>query len=395
MAERENGSLTRFRLPLILIVAGAVLAGASEGLLGSCGPFTDVEVDAFCPFVQEIFYLGITTGTTPTTYDPAANVSRLQMSAFLSRSVDVALKRGSIRAALGQFWTTQNTAALAFTTLGCVPQGVTSDGSDVWVGCGAMVARVRGSTGKLLEMWTGTKNACGVLVAMGRVFVADFNFGGALYQIDPSEPAGAVTTIVSPFVNGGRCAIAFDGARIWTANENSVSIVSPGATIPWTVTTVTAGLGNPQGMLYDGENIWVADVDLPKLHRLDSSGSVLQTVTGVGGGIPDFPAFDGTNLWVPTAGFGVSGVAVVRASSGQVLQILTGNGLGLPYGAAFDGERIIVTSHFGNGISLWRASDLSPLGYFPTSPGLGQYGVCSDGVNFWIAMNNTDLLARF
>jgi hypothetical protein len=34
--------------------------------------------------VLEVFYLGITTGTSPTTYDPASNVSRLQMAAFLS-----------------------------------------------------------------------------------------------------------------------------------------------------------------------------------------------------------------------------------------------------------------------------------------------------------------------
>jgi hypothetical protein len=51
------------------------LLGASSALLGVCGPFTDVAADAFCPFVLEIFYLGITTGTTPTTYDPTSNVS--------------------------------------------------------------------------------------------------------------------------------------------------------------------------------------------------------------------------------------------------------------------------------------------------------------------------------
>jgi hypothetical protein len=44
-----------------------VLLGASSVLFGLCGPFTDVAADAFCPFVLEIFYLGITTGTTPTT----------------------------------------------------------------------------------------------------------------------------------------------------------------------------------------------------------------------------------------------------------------------------------------------------------------------------------------
>src|ERR1700756_1900947 len=92
-------------LSLVCIaVIATILRGAGSALLGVCGPFTDVAADAFCPFVLEIFYLGITTGTTPTTYDPASNVTRLQMAAFLSRTVDGVLRRGRRRAALDQVW---------------------------------------------------------------------------------------------------------------------------------------------------------------------------------------------------------------------------------------------------------------------------------------------------
>src|SRR5262252_4957711 len=101
----------------VLVVTAAVLLGAGGWLLGNCGPFTDVAADVFCPFVLEIFYLGITTGTTATTYDPAGNVTRLQMAAFLSRSVDALLKRGSRRAALGQFSTPKPGTVLAQTTV--------------------------------------------------------------------------------------------------------------------------------------------------------------------------------------------------------------------------------------------------------------------------------------
>src|SRR5580765_4782241 len=111
----------------------AVLCGASGLLLGVCGPFTDAAADVFCPFVLEIFYLGITTGTTATTFDPTANVSRLQMAAFLSRTVDGALKRGSRRAALGRFALPLTTDAIALTTVGNNPEGVICDGADVWV----------------------------------------------------------------------------------------------------------------------------------------------------------------------------------------------------------------------------------------------------------------------
>ncbi|HKA35605.1 MAG TPA: S-layer homology domain-containing protein [Thermoanaerobaculia bacterium] len=73
-----------------------MLLGVSSALLGACGPFTDVAADVFCPFVLEIFYLGITTGTTATTYDPSSNVSRLQMAAFLSRTVDGVLRANKL-----------------------------------------------------------------------------------------------------------------------------------------------------------------------------------------------------------------------------------------------------------------------------------------------------------
>src|SRR5262249_61542015 len=82
-----------------LFVAFAVwLGGGTSALFGDCGPFTDVTT--FCSNVLEVFYLGITTGTTATTYDPTSNVSRLHMAIFLSRSADRPLQRGSRPAAV-------------------------------------------------------------------------------------------------------------------------------------------------------------------------------------------------------------------------------------------------------------------------------------------------------
>src|SRR6185295_11467818 len=103
----RNLAAPRRFLAVCALSLGVVFVGAGNGVLGVCGPFTDVVADSFCPLVLEIFTLGITTGTTATTYDPSGTVSRLQMAAFLSRSVDRLLSRGSRRAALEQFWTTQ------------------------------------------------------------------------------------------------------------------------------------------------------------------------------------------------------------------------------------------------------------------------------------------------
>jgi len=373
-------------------LASAFLGGAGGRLLGSCGPFTDVAADSFCPFVIEVFTLGITTGTTPTTYDPTGNVSRLQMAAFLSRSVDGVLKRGGPRAALKQFWTTRATPNIGLTTVGLNPVFPASDGADLWVPCSGdnTVSRVRGSDGKLLETWTGAPTARAALSATGWVFVAGYDTAGKLYRIDPSQPAGAVTTVASNLAQFPQ-AIAYDGIRIWTANSTgSVSIVTPGATIPWAVASVAAGtsLG---GIVYDGARIWVSDQSNGKLLKLDANGAVLQTVTV--GGQPQNPVFDGANIWVPSDG--TQSVAVVRASNGAVLATLTGNGLSGPTGAAFDGQRVLVANLLGNSISLWKAADLTEIGTLSTGAVTGPWGAASDGVGFFVTLFFSNRLARF
>ena len=293
-------------IPLLGVVSLGV--GGAASLLATCGPFTDTANDGFCPAVLEVFILGITTGTTATTYSPKDNVTRLQMAAFLSRTVDGTLRRASQRTIAGQFWTPQSAAGL--TTIGNgQANGLAFDGADLWVASNS-IYRVRASDGKVLETWGGSLFPQAVVIARGRVFIT--GEGGNLFQIDPRLPAGNVTTVASNlgFLTYG---LAFDGSRLWTANNTgSVSIVTPGPSIPWTVTTVTTGFSGPRGMLYDGANVWVTQ-DAGRIAKLDSSGGILQTVTTLGG--PSDPTYDGTNLWIPLH----QGVSVVRSSSGAVL----------------------------------------------------------------------------
>jgi hypothetical protein len=380
----------RFAL-LVLAAAAGLAMGAATSLLGACGPFADTVNDAFCRFVLEIFTLEITTGTTPTTYSPGDTVSRLQMAAFLSRTVDRALLRGSRRAALEQFWTPNAASSLRRTALGSSPRFVKSDGEDLWVSDAAdeTVSRVHASDGRLVEVWTGATNATGLVVAVGQVFAAGNVSPGNLYEIDPSQAAGAVTT-VSTALGANPRTLAFDGIKIWSANQSgSVSFAFPGA-IPWAVSTVTTGFNQLEGILYDGANIWVTDDGAGTLLKLNSAGGILQTVTV--GTAPQSPAFDGNNIWVPN--LTSNSVTVVRASSGAVLATLTGNGLSSLHVAAFDGQRVLVTSGTG-AISLWKAADLSPLGFLDTGAGTQPYGACSDGHHFWVVLNDVDSLVRF
>ena len=185
--------------------------------------------------------------------------------------------------------------------------------------------------------------------------------------------------------------IAFDGGRIWTANAASVSIVTPGPTLPWTVTVRTSGFNQPEGVLYDGTDVWVTDFGAGTLLRLNASGSILQTVTV--GTHPEFPIFDGSNIWVPVSGS--DSLAVVRASSGAVLATLTGNGLFDPISVAFDGQRVLAANLLGDSVSLWKAADLTPLGSVSTGSSTIPRHACSDGANFWVVFFQTNSLARF
>ncbi len=89
-------------IPLVLAIA--LVGGATSALLAVCGPFTDVS-GPFCPFILQVYYLGITSGTSPTTYSPDDPVTRGQAAVFIARSFDQSVRRSSRRAALDQWWT--------------------------------------------------------------------------------------------------------------------------------------------------------------------------------------------------------------------------------------------------------------------------------------------------
>jgi hypothetical protein len=344
----------------------------------------------FCN-IAEAYLTALTNGTDPTHYNPSANVTRDQMSAFITRTLDQALARGSKRAALGQFWTTQTSGGLGITNVGVNPRLIKSDGRDVWVPNSGddTVTRVKGSDGDILGTWTGATKAVATLIARGKVFVAGGSTPGSLYSIDPQQPPGAVDVITNSLGNLPT-AIAYDGQHIWTANATSISIVT--LSNPANVGTIVRG--NPVGILFDGSNIWVTDNANDTLGQFDSGGNILLSANV--GMNPRNPVFDGTNIWVPNAGSNtVSVVRAVGGFAGTVLATLSGNGLNGPTSCAFDGERILVTNFDGDRVSLWNATDFSPIDNVPTGAGSSPWGACSDGVNFWISLLGTGKLARF
>jgi hypothetical protein len=369
-----------------MLIAGVLLVAvaaprASRGQ--DCEPFTDMSAnDPFCAAALEVYQLDLTAGITPTAFGPSQPVTRAALAGFLARGHrSGAAVRHNRRAALDQFWTTQAGPYLFgynSSPIGQFPTSIACDASDIWVvsQTTAEVTRIRASDEIVLAV-ISVPDAYAILAAMGRIFVATQH--GALQEIDPAAPS-TPTTVAS--IGAGTIALAFDGARIWSADATTISIATPGS--PWTVAT-KATTGTPGGILFDGANIWLVDNTAGALLKLDASGDVVWTIPV--GGLPYQPVFDGANIWVP--GFGSNGITVVRAATGTVVAELTGNGLDGPVAAAYDGERVLVTNYVGNSVSLWRADDLAPLGSVAAIPAQGDYPdvACSNGIDFFVGMH--------
>src|SRR5690349_14114411 len=171
-----NRSISVRLVAIIALIASlTVLSNRLQADTGSCGgvtitlPFNDVMASPFFCQIAAAYYSGLTNGTTATTYSPGATVTREQMAAFISRTMDQSLKRGSRKAVAKKWFTPQTADNLTLTTVGTNPAQVEFDGTDLWVaneGGGGTVTRVRPGDGTVLGTWTGAGNATGIVCAM-------------------------------------------------------------------------------------------------------------------------------------------------------------------------------------------------------------------------------------
>jgi len=416
--DRTRYLVSQLTLMTLLVITSSQLRADT----GSCGgasvtlPFTDVaSTNIFFCSIAEAYFAGLTNGTSPTTYNPSDPVTREQMSAFITRTLDQSLKRGSHRAALKQWWTPGSVPVLDLSATDTEPGpgGVASDGADLWMvahpdtGSGGKVMRVRASDEKVLQTWSVSllDNLTAPVLAAGRVFFGfDACFGGGVYMIDPRSTAGPVEVAG---ITGCPKGLAFDGAKIWSTNSPcnacggtyGLSFLTVGTTIPWDRTDVTTGFSHPFGIIYDGSHIWVTDQGDNHIKKVNkANGTVIQSIAV--GTNPGHPVFDGINIWVPNTGSDNITVVRVKDSSGNalssafVLKTVTAPGLLGPFTAAFDGERVLVTCTL-NTIVLFKGTDLSFITAVSTGSDTSPFGACSAGLNFFVTLNGANKLVRF
>ena len=391
----------RALLLFVVILALTTTSRLIRADTGTCNgisltlPFTDVPGNGFFCAIAQAYFTGLTNGTSATTYSPSDTVTREQMAAFITRTQDSALRRGSRRAAAGQWWTPKDIGVLNTTVVGDLPSYNCFDGEDIWVANrnGFSVTRVHASDGRVLGTWTGTNTARNTIAAAGFIYVTGDETPGRLYRINPTNAPG-VATLVEDNLGDSPRSITFDGLNLWTANRGTgpgLGSITRYNIVTDTETTFGVGFNRPGGIVFDGTHLWVVDPEDEALYRVNpANGTIIETLAmGTFGGFASIPAFDGSNIWVPVS----NALNVVSTSTpARLLATLTGNGLGSNVAAAFDGERIMVTNFNGGAVSLWKASSLTPLGSlsgidFPT-------GVCSDGLHFWI-VSAEDAVLRY
>lgn len=170
--------------------------------------------------------------------------------------------------------------------------------------------------------------------------------------------------------------VAFDGANIWVANQNSNTVTKLRANDGYVLGTYAAGTG-PFGVAFDGANIWVTDYTGNTVKKLRASdGSVLGTYSV--GSYPMGIAFDGTNIWV--ANSSDNNVTKLLASNGSVVGTYN---VGIaPAGLAFDGTNIWVANYGGNSVTKLLASSGGVAGTYTV--GTYPLAVAFDGANMWV-----------
>jgi DNA-binding beta-propeller fold protein YncE len=404
----------RAALLLVAVLALTVASTQMHADTGSCGgtsitlPFTDVpSSNIFFCSIASAYFSGLTAGTSATTYSPSVDVPREQMAAFITRTHDSAIRRSNQRAAAQQWWRPSNVTALRSTSFAAIGpfdlRSIAWDGADLWVTDNNIhsVHRVRASDGKVLSSYfAGDVNPHDIIVAAGYVYVTSLEGSnpGRVYRIDPqiSPLDSGWLTLIANDTGPHPVGLTFDGQRLWTANSLGGGSITRVVLSTGIEANFTSGFVLPTDILWDGENLWVADQGADNVKRVDpATGTVLQFVPA--GNSPSKLLFDGTNLWVSnTLSDSITVIRAVGGLRGTVLDTITGNGLDAPLGMAFDGERVLVTNNIPLGsVSLFKATDLTPLGNLFTGVNSNPVAACSDGLNFWLVRQGLQDIARF
>jgi len=202
--------------------------------------------------------------------------------------------------------------------------------------------------------------------------------------------------------------MAFDGLNIWTSSSNNEvykfdltreyseqanpcgdegSSCHPNPKDPAIVATINVG-ANPQGVAFDGERIWVANQDSDTVTVIETSdSSVLATVSV--GDTPTKLIFDGQSMWVLNTADET--VTKIDASTRSIVGTYSVGSS--PADLSFDGSAIWIANSGDDNVTLLRHTDGSLVETIALSG--SPHFLQGDGEGTWVALKNDSLPDMF
>ncbi len=326
-----------------LLAAVLAVGGATSYLLANCGPFTDVS-NLVCPFVLDIYYLGVTAGTTSTTYSPSNSVTRGQMAVFMGALYNQ-LKRteSPYRFMTGQGSYPFSTSGRVATTVNTsAPNGFATDGVYDYVanqGNNKIDIFQRGTGYPYIGSYT-TATANNRLVCDGFNLWTTDVYGTNLKKINLTT--GLVTDSYATLPTG-TSDITVGGQFVAVTTNSGVSIQFESGGLPYNIPLAGGGAG----VTFDGQYYWVSTFGGQLVAMDYCACSVPYTVT-----LPAVPgyylAFDGQNVWVPESDGTIAVVGTRGAQAGKIVDIIQpagGTNTTEIDGLQFTGQNMLVWEH--------------------------------------------------
>ncbi|MFL6228906.1 MAG: YncE family protein, partial [Pyrinomonadaceae bacterium] len=296
--------------------------------------------------------------------------------------------------------TVSNTGVL---TVGALAPLSSSGGQTPVVSLSGVVPIAKGGTGSATKNFVdlstdqtvgGTKTFSGGVTAGGLTISGKGQFN----RYDPALVAtlrwDKLPLDYGDFTVGSKpLGVAFDGANIWVANQDSNNVMKLRASDGALLGTFPVGV-NPTAVAFDGSNIWVTnELDGTVTELRASDGANLGTLPV--GQSPLAVAFDGIYLWVANW----RSNSVTRIGVNDKSHLVTTFAVGSsPSAIAFDGANVWVTNQDSNNVMKLRASDGAALGTFD-APSLfgsacGPTGIAFDGTNMWVACRASNSVTK-
>jgi len=376
----------RHRKWLLLSLLGllAVSGGAASTLTG-CGPFSDVS-GGQCAFILQLYYLGIAGGTSATTFDPNANVTRGQVAVFMGAGMSwIKRTENPFRVASKNFMNVFNIHYDDYSTANTsAPNGFCTEGGYNFVanqGTSKIDIYYNGlGSGVAGAYTTATPNNRLACDGVG-LYATSVN-GTTVKKIDIRK--GTVTDPWVTMASNGAGDIANSGFQLAVATNTGLTLISKGGT--QTPVALPGGV-RTRGVVVDSNGYYWADSG-PALYKVNSSGGIVGSVSL--NGSPDYYlVYDGASIWAPLQSGG--GIDIVSTGSGALIDHLGNSGGAATtrnMGGVFTGQYVMF-AELGNYQSCGGNTQGLITAYNPATHA-GAQGIltfCGDGSTFTIGFD--------